>query len=580
MCRRSLVVGFLLLVPQVALTQAVRAQDLPERLLPGGSQIYFRWDGIDKHRVAFDKTATGQMLKQETGKFLTELWTYLNQLLDMGLEKADPKVAALIKEIPPILSTLHHNGFVLGIEARSLVPPEVDAVFVFPKAGGPKGSLVPLIEKLAKLGGADVKQTKVGARRISAIEAGPVNFGWWQEANSDVNVADVVLTLGTSTPADRAKAIESGKGSFAQSKTFAALKDFKEFPTWSQAYVDLGDILKKVADLNPAADQIIGDLGLKGLTGIAVHSGISGDSFRNVVDINMPGSRKGLLALINKKKISLANLPPLPSDITGFSVSNFNPNNLYEGALTLAQAVTNVFAPGTDPREIVRQVEGFVGVKFGEDLFGNFDDLFVTYSSPAEGPFGLGSVYLFKVKDEKKLRTTLDGLFKAIPGAIPFVPVEILYKKRDYRGGEIMELSIKSPQGQFSLANMTIHKGWFMMANYPQSLYGFILRTKGDLPTYKMDDKLTKALAALPKDYTALSVSDPRPGVTAFLSVFPPLMSFANSILPNVLPGAPSFDVSTIPHAQDAVRTLFPTISVTTDDGKKIRIDTKSALPL
>ncbi len=575
MWRRSLLVGIFLLVPQVS-----QAQEVPERLLPGGSQLYLRWDGLDKHRAAFDKTAVGQMLKDDTGKFLAELWSYLNQLSDVALAKADPNVAALVKEIPPILAGVHHHGFLLGVEVRSILPPDVETVLVFPKAGGPKGALVPLVEKLAKLAKADVKQTKVGSRRVNVIDGGPVQFGWWQEANNDVNVADVVLVFGTSSPVERAKAVEAGKYTYAQSKPFAALKDFKEFPTWMQAYLDMAGLMKKVGDLNPAADQIIGDLGLKGLTSVTMHSGFSGDAERTVVEINTPDSRKGLLALMNKKKISLANLPPLPSDITGFSVSNFNPRSVYEGGLVIAQAATNAFLPGADPKEIVRQVEAVLGVKFGEDLFGTFDDLFVTYSSPAEGPFGLGSVYLFKVKDEKKLRTTLDGLFKSIPGAIPFVPIEILYKKRDYRGGEIMELKVKSPQGEFSIANMTIHKGWFMLANYPQSLYGFILRSKGDLPIYKMDDKLTKALSAFPKEFTAISVSDPRPTVTAVLAAAPPLLSLANTVLPIVLPGAPIFDISTIPHAQDAVRTLFPNITITTDDGKKIRMETRASLAL
>ncbi len=424
MWRRSLLVGILLLVPHVS-----RAQEVPERLLPGGSQLYLRWDGMDKHRAAFDKTAVGQMLKDDTGKFLGELWSYLNQLSDVALAKADPNVAALVKEIPPILAGVHHNGFLLGVEVRSILPPDVETVLVFPKAGGPKGSLVPLVEKLAKLAKADVKQTKVGSRRVNVIDGGPVQFGWWQEANNDVNVADVVFVFGTSSPVERAKAVEAGKDTYAQSKNYATLKAFKEFPTWMQAYLDMASLMKKVGDLNSAADQIIGDLGLKGLTSVTMHSGFSGDAERTVVEINTPDSRKGLLALMNKKKISLTNLPPLPNDITGFSVSNFNPRNIYDGGLVIAQAVTNVFLPGADPKEIVRQVEAVLGVKFGEDLFGTFDDLFVTYSSPAEGPFGLGSVYLFKLKDEKKLRTTLDGLFKSIPGAIPFVPIEILYKK-------------------------------------------------------------------------------------------------------------------------------------------------------
>ncbi len=271
-------------------------------------------------------------------------------------------------------------------------------------------------------------------------------------------------------------------------------------------------------------------------------------------------------------------MPPLPSDVTSFSASNFNLRNLYDGGMTIAEAAANVFANGAiDPKESVRQVEALLGVKFGEDLFGSFGDMFVTYSSPSEGPLGLGGVYLFKVKDEKKLSETLEGLFRSIP---PIPGAEVSYKKRNYRGGDFMELKLKTDQGEFALATMTIHKGWFMLANYPQSIYGFILRSNGELPTWKADAKLTKALTAFPKEFTAISVSDPRPTVQGLLSLAPALMSGANTILPIVLPGAPIFDVSVIPHAQDAVRPLFPNITIVTDDGKKVRSETRASLAL
>ena len=163
-------------------------------------------------------------------------------------------------------------------------------------------------------------------------------------------------------------------------------------------------------------------------------------------------------------------------------------------------------------------MEALLGIKFGEDLFGSFGDMFVAYSSPAEGPLGLGGVYLFKVKEEKKLGDTLEALFKAIP---PLPGVEVIYKKRPYRGGDVLELKLKTDQGEFALATMTIHKGWFLLANYPQSIYGFILRGNGELPAWKADQELTKALAGFPKEFTAIAVSDPRPTVKLLLSFAP-----------------------------------------------------------
>jgi len=568
MWRRFWLASMLVFVPGVTW-----AQTAPERFLPGGSQVYLAWDGIDKHRAAFDKTALGKMMKEETGQFLSALWTYLNDLMEVGLRQADPQAAQFAREIPAVFSGIHHNGFVLGIEVKALNPPQVQGVIVFPKGGS--GPLPALMEKLAALAGNPARETKAGKRVVREIGDSPVRFGWW------VDGADLVLVVGTGAPADLANAVDSPSGSFAQSKTYAKIAAFKEFPTWARGHLDLAGLFDKVGELAPQAEQIISQLGIKGLEGVTLHSGFEGQGERSVVQISTPGERKGLLALMNRKTIKLADLPPLPNDITSFSASNFNPRSIYEGGLTIAEAALNVFAGGAvNPREIVKQAEALVGIKFGEDLFGSFGDMFVSYGSPSEGPFGLSGAYVFKVKEEKKLGDSLEGLFKGIAAFIPVPGIELNYKKRAYRGGEIMDVKLKAFGSEYPIANMTIHKGWFVLGSYPQSVYGFILRSNGELPTWKMDADVTKALTPFPKEFTAISISDPRPTVQGVLAFAPTVLTLANSFLPNLLPGAPIFDVSVIPHAQDATRHLYPNITVTTDDGKMIRSDTRASLAL
>ena len=49
------------------LAPAARAQDAPEQLLPAGTQVYFRWDGLDAHRQAYARTALGRIMEGDTG---------------------------------------------------------------------------------------------------------------------------------------------------------------------------------------------------------------------------------------------------------------------------------------------------------------------------------------------------------------------------------------------------------------------------------------------------------------------------------------------------------------------------------
>ncbi|MCI0741142.1 MAG: hypothetical protein L0Y72_19020 [Gemmataceae bacterium] len=565
MARRTWLSLILLCAPAVA-----HAQSVPERLLPSGSQIFLRWDGVEPHRAAFNKSALGQFVNGGTGQFLAEAFKYGMGLLESQLPNlgVDANAALLLKEVPDTIFGISKHGFLIGLEIESLNPPKARAVLVFPKYGGDKG-VIALLKKVTAMGKLPLEEIKVGNRVVHHVSKTPVHVGFWTETGDDA-----VLYIGTEAAPAYAESI--GKGGFETSAMYKKLTGFKEFETWGRAHVDFPSLFKTIGGLAPQAEQIISDLGLKSLGGVTLQSGFDGPAERSILEIETPGPRKGLLALLNRKTFTLADLPPLPDDLTSFSASNFNPKNLYEGIITIAESAIKVFAPVEfDIREGIRQVEAILGVKLGDDLFGSFGDMSVSYTSGSEGL--LSGVYLFKVNDEKKLTSAIDSLFAAIP---PLPALEINLKKRDFHGGKLMELVLKTDQGDYSAGAMTIHKGWFMLGGLPQSVYGYLLRSKGELPTWKANAEVQKALAAFPKEFTAISVSDPRPAVQFFLSLAPSALSLSNSFLPLALPGAPTFDLSVIPHAQYATRHLFPNVTVTTDDGKKIRSETRASLAL
>ena len=47
---------------------------------------------------------------------------------------------------------------------------------------------------------------------------------------------------------------------------------------------------------------------------------------------------------------------------------------------------------------------------------------------------------------------------------------------------------------------------------------------------------------------------------------------------PRTIPDDAPFDVVLIPHPQEATLHLFPRVTVTTDDGRKVRSETRAAL--
>jgi len=569
MWRRLTIVGVILCLPQLALAQVPA-----EKLMPSGSQIYVRWDGRNVQRDAFNATAWGKTLQGDTGKFFTALWDYLKTSLQAASVQAPPELMPLFREVPMTLAGVVENGVVMGIEVKSAMPPDAQAVIVFPKGAGANTSLLPMLRRAIESGKIQTKETRLVRRTVTEpADPLPVQVGWWAEGD------DVVITIGTHPAVDIAKNADTSEG-IEKNPLYQKIKGFKEFPTNGRGFVDVASLLKVGGGVNPIAAQIIEELGVKGIESMTMQSGYDGPAIRSIMETHMVGQRKGLVALGSKKMISIKDLPPLPDDVTSFSASNFNPANLYEGLIQIGEAVMKGINPQqpTNVRETVQEIEKTLGLQIGNDLFASLDDLSVSYSSSSEGPLGLGTAYLVKVKDEAKLRKTLEG----IADAAKFIPlISVRLNKKQYRDVEFSELIVAAPGApEVPALTYAIQNGWFAMSSYPQPIKGFILRNKGELPSWKADEKLTKALTAFPKEFMSISVSDPRPGMQMLLSVAPMALNLGNTLTSQFMLNIRPFDVSLVPHSQEAVRLLFPSITITTDDGQTIRADTRASMSL
>src|SRR5271166_3559219 len=122
-----------------------RAEEPVERLLSSGTQVYFRWDGIGPHRASYEKTAIGQTLQGDTGKFLGGLFKQLMdnagtiltvpQLLGGATPEQLKVLQADIVEAPKLLPMLADNGFVVALELRKLDVPDGQIALILPGAG-------------------------------------------------------------------------------------------------------------------------------------------------------------------------------------------------------------------------------------------------------------------------------------------------------------------------------------------------------------------------------------------------------------------------------------------------------------
>ena len=120
-------------LPLVALLLAApaRAEDVaPERLLPAGTQVYLRWDGVAAHRDAYRQVPIGKLLEGELAPLLKTLLDLFPEGLRSGLTNAklldgEPpdklaKVHADVVAAGKLLDVVAEHGVVIGLETGGL----------------------------------------------------------------------------------------------------------------------------------------------------------------------------------------------------------------------------------------------------------------------------------------------------------------------------------------------------------------------------------------------------------------------------------------------------------------------------
>ena len=106
-------------------------------------------------------------------------------------------------------------------------------------------------------------------------------------------------------------------------------------------------------------------------------------------------------------------------------------------------------------------------------------------------------------------------------------------------------------------------------------MQGYVQRANGEMVGWKPSEKVKATLEKLPKEFVSIGYSDPRPTLKQLFSLAPLIGATVNNLSPEV-----NFEVGTLPNAQEATRHLFPNVSVVTDDGKVLRVESRSSLTL
>jgi hypothetical protein len=569
-------IGMVVLLLLLLLPAGARAADPPEHLLPAGTQVYLRWDGIEAHRAAYERTALGKTLQGDTGKFVASVFDQLQEVLGGAvvteLLKGTPpdklqKVQADAAKAPKLLPALGKHGLILAVEVRGLEPPDAQVTLIVPDAADEAESFLAAFRLAASLSQQPIQERQVEGRTVYQPARLPVGFVWWVEGKH------VVITGGTAPPDALVKRLTAKQDRLSDTPLFKRVAGFKEFETGTRAFVDLAGLAKVAGDRNKEVARLSAELGGDAVKSLVLYSGFDGPVEHGLVELDLAGPRRGLLRLLDGKPFRLGDVPPLPADAAAWTMTVFEPAVAYDEGVRAAEAAVGAFSPGDLPKvkEARKAVDDALGINLRDDVLGALGDQLVQYSSPTDGPLFFGNTYLIKVKDADKLQTALD---QAVKGVARQTGLDIRTRKRTYHGVTLHEIHVRQ-QGFFFLPTYTIHKGWLAVAYYPQPVQGFILRANGDLPAWKPDGPTREAFARLPQEFTSVSVSDPRPTVKQVLSLAP----LVGAAVDSSVPGS-NFDVGLLPNGHEATRHLFPNVSVVTADKGALRLESRASLAL
>jgi hypothetical protein len=597
-----------LVVALSAIAGGVRADEIrPEKLLPSTTQFYYRWDGVVAHRDAYRRSARGQMLAADTGKFLTHLYERLIQTAarsefgEPALRGEDPDELAarhsdfrLAAKLPQLLA---ETGIVVGFEIRppgitierlqrvfgvgifkdredSLADVDAQLTLILPNAAD---RLEPAaLLRILRTGDQKLEAVKHLGRSATEIVINSVRIAWWAEGKH------LVVTIGTVPTKTAIERIEKAGDGITIHPLFKHLEHKQSFEVVSRAYGDVASVwrvvkLLLIASGNGIAVPVVELTGLPAVQSFRMCEGFDEAESRGVAEAELSGPREGVVKLYKRGKFDLKDLPPLPAEVNRWSAGVFDITAAYD--MLLGFGALQELAGGSKSdkadllakrQELADEVDGLLGMKVG-DMLANLGDLGVTYQTPGDGFLNAGQVFAVRIKNEaefkKQFRQFAQGLGKLGRD-------EVRETRRVYEGIETHEFSTKQ-NGLFRPTGC-VCDGWMVWGFFPQPVHGFILRSKGKLPAWKPDERTQKLLAAIPPGPAAVQYTDPRPTVKLLLSGAQPFAEYLNGI--KGFSGI--FEPGLLPNPEDVCRPLFPGIHWTHNDGKTIHWESRESLAL
>lgn len=547
---------------------AVESPD-PVTLAPQGSLLFFTCEGALPHAKEWQQTAAYKAL-YESG--LADLVT---KVLDFGHQLAGQQGAGPFVSLGrEFLNHVREHGITLAATINPPVngPPTGYAILVLHNAARFEEPIGQFVVGLSQ-GNPPFEQSERSGRLVTSTiipDSPGVEVGWWQERGHLVVVAGLdAINL--------ALAVANGEAPNATqhplyAKYIAAERDFittagywfdaaavrqlvSGIPLPVEAQTNAGDPL--------SVGHIIELLGFSQLNSLVGVSGFKGPASWSEGWVEAPGPRTGFLALSEGPPLTLADLPPLPTGLTAFTATRFQPESLYDEVLGAFRKLAALAPPD---EQIEQKIDDFLaqarerlGLDIRADLLEHLGDVLVAYNDNQQGLLNMGAGFLVKLDDPVAFQA---GVVKLLAAVERESDGQVLARRVQKQGRELLLLQAPATGLGYSFA---VDGDWLVFGS-TQVIEAYLLRVDGKLPRWTPDPDHAAALAAMPQSFSAISVSDPRGFINLLAGLAPFAMGLAETGLRQSGEFPPGLELpihaEDFPPAELVSRPLFPNVGV------------------
>ncbi|QDU21667.1 hypothetical protein ETAA1_36380 [Urbifossiella limnaea] len=284
--------------------------------------------------------------------------------------------------------------------------------------------------------------------------------------------------------------------------------------------------------------------------------------------------------------VTLAHLPPLPTDVSRFRLLRLDSAATYDSALTSFDVIdapddrsdeTKVLAAARQRRrqELDRELTNTLGLNLGTDLMPYLGDRLCLYQSPTEGLSVFGQVVCVSVKDAAKVRAAADQLTRGVEN---LAGGRTKIRKRVVAEVDTREIYNR----EFGVVTPTcaVSGDLFVIGGTPQCVQGFALRHAGRLPMWSPDSETGARLTTMPSDAVGLQFCRPESVVKNICTVAPLFLSQTGQFSERNSSEFNPTEVGLVPNAHELCSHFFPNLTYTRDAGRTVRIDVHDSFSL